>query len=79
MDLQIIPVVDKYLLVVMIFLIVSIGIAFFDPATGFREEPYIPLFYISIAGISIIVVYSSYKDRKQRQKVNRERRRKSKK
>ena len=70
---------DKYLLVVMIFLIVSIGIAFFDPATGLREEPYIPLFYISIAGISIIVVYSSYKDRKQRQKLNRERRRRSKK
>ena len=46
---------DKYLLVVIIFLIVSILIAFFDPATGFREEPYIPLFYISIAGISIIV------------------------
>jgi ABC-type Mn2+/Zn2+ transport system permease subunit len=71
--------VDKYLLVVMIFLIVSIGIAFFDPATGLREEPFIGLFYISIAGISIIIVYSSYKDRKQRQKLNRERRRRSKK
>ncbi len=66
---------DKYLLVVIIFLIVSILIAFFDPATGFREEPYILLFYISIAGISIIVVYSSYKERKERQKANRERRR----
>ena len=70
---------DKYLLVVIIFLIVSILIAFFDPATGFREEPYIPLFYISIAGISIIIVYSSYKERKERQKANRERRRRSKK
>ncbi len=67
---------DKYLLVVIIFLIVSIGIAFFDPGTGeIREKPYIPLFYISIAGISIIVVYSSYKERKERQKENRERRR----
>ncbi len=66
---------DKYLLVVIIFLIVSIGIAFFDPATGPREEPFIGLFYISIAGISIIVVYSSYKERKERRKENRERRR----
>jgi len=67
--------VDKYL-VVMIFLIVTIPIAFFSPTTGeIREQPYIPLFYISIAGISIIVVYSSYKERKERQKANRERRR----
>ena len=71
---------DKYLLVVMIFLIVTIPIAFFDPGTGeIREKPYIPLFYISIAGISIIIVYSSYTERKQRQKANRERRRRSKK
>jgi len=63
----------------MIFLIVTIPIAFFDPATGPREEPYIGLFYIAIAGISIIIVYSSYKERKERQKANRERRRRSKK
>ncbi len=64
----------------MIFLIVTIPIAFFNPTTGeIREDPYIPLFYISIAGISIIVVYSSYKERKERQKANRERRRRSKK
>jgi len=68
--------VDKYLLVVMIFLIVTIPIAFLSPTTGeIREDPYIPLFYIAIAGISIIVVYSSYKERKERQKANRERRR----
>lgn len=64
-------VVDKYLLVVMIFLIVTIPIAFISPATGqIREQPFILLFYASIAGISIIILYSSYKERKQKQKDN---------
>ena len=66
---------DKYLLVVMIFLIVTIPIAFISPATGeIREQPYIPLFYASIAGISVIILYSSYKERKQKQKDNINRR-----
>ena len=66
---------DKYLLVVMIFLIVTIPIAFITPATGeIREQPLIPLFYASIAGISVIILYSSYKERKQRQKDNIKRR-----
>jgi NADH:ubiquinone oxidoreductase subunit 3 (subunit A) len=68
-------IVDKYLLVVMIFLIVSIPIAFISPSTGeIREHPFIPLFYASIAGLSIIILYSSYKDRKERQKDNIKRR-----
>jgi len=65
---------DKYLMVVMIFLIVTIPIAFISPTTGiFYDKPLIPLFYTAIAGISIIIIYSSYKDRKQRQKdrINR--------
>jgi NADH:ubiquinone oxidoreductase subunit 3 (subunit A) len=62
---------DKYLVVVMIFLIVGIPIAFISPATGeIRDQPYIPLFYASIAGISVIILYSSYKERKQKQKDN---------
>jgi len=66
---------DKYLLVVMIFLIVTIPIAFITPATGeIREQPFILLFYASIAGISVIILYSSYKERKQRQKDNIKRR-----
>ncbi len=66
---------DKYLVVVMIFLIVGIPIAFISPATGeIREQPYIPLFYASIAGISVIILYSSYKERKQKQKDNIKRR-----
>ncbi len=60
---------DKYLLVVMIFLIVTIPIAFISPTTGkMYDQPLIPLFYTAIAGISIIVIYSSYKERKQKQK-----------
>ncbi|HSG73762.1 MAG TPA: hypothetical protein VLA01_01010 [Nitrosopumilaceae archaeon] len=70
---------DKYLLVVLIFMIVGIPIAFINPSSGeIREEPFIPLFYASIAGICIIVVYSSYKERKERQKENRRRRRSKK-
>jgi NADH:ubiquinone oxidoreductase subunit 3 (subunit A) len=66
---------DKYLLVIMVFLIVTIPIAFISPATGeIREQPIIPLFYTSIAGMSIIIIYSSYKERKQRQKDNVKRR-----
>ena len=65
---------DKYLLVVLMFMIVTVAIAFVDPSTG--ESRFIwPLFYGGIAGIAIIIVYSSYKDRKERQKANAKRKR----
>ena len=71
---------DKYLLVVMGILMVGIPIAFVSPTTGeIRDQPFIPLFYVSIGGIIVIIVYSSYKQKKATQKANRERRRKSKK
>jgi len=44
-----------------------------------REQPFIPLFYASIGGIIAVIIYSGYKGKKERQKANRERRRKSKK
>ncbi len=66
---------DKYLIVIMAFMVVSIPIAFISPTTGeLREEPLFLLFYAAIAGMSIIIVYSSYKDRKVRQRENRRRR-----
>jgi NADH:ubiquinone oxidoreductase subunit 3 (subunit A) len=66
---------DKYLLVVLVFLIVGIPIAFVSPTTGqIRDQPLILLFYTSIVGISVIIVYSSYKERKERQKDNVKRR-----
>jgi hypothetical protein len=53
---------DKYLLVVMGILLVGIPIAFVSPTTGeIRDQPFIPLFYVSIGGIIVIIVYSSYK------------------
>ncbi len=71
---------DKYLLVVMGILMVGIPIAFVSPTTGeIRDQPFIPLFYASIGGIIVIIVYSSYKQKKATQRANRERRRKSKK
>ncbi|SVE24039.1 uncharacterized protein METZ01_LOCUS476893, partial [marine metagenome] len=61
---------DKYLLIVMGLLIVGIPIAFVSPTTGeLREEPFILLFYTSIGGIIVIIVYSSYKEKKQREKA----------
>ena len=66
---------DKYLTVILVFMIVGIPISFVEPNTGeIREHPLIGLFYASIAGISIIVLYSSYKERKERQKANAKRR-----
>ncbi|NIM25723.1 MAG: hypothetical protein GTN35_02720 [Nitrososphaeria archaeon] len=66
---------DKYLMVIMIFLIVSLPISFFEPTTGdLRDPPLLVLFYGSIGGIFVIIVYSSYKERKQRQKANQKRR-----
>ena len=64
---------DKYLLVILIFMIVTIAISFFNPNTG--EIHFIPqLFYVGIGGIIIILLYSSYKERKERQKTNAKRR-----
>ena len=67
--------VDKYLLVILIFMFVTIPIAFFEPSSGeLRDPPLIPLFYAAIAGIIIIVLYSSFKERKERQKDRAKRR-----
>ena len=75
MVLQTKKIVDKYLLIIFIFLIVSTALSFVSPTTGeIREQPIIPQFYGSIAGMIIIVIYSSYKERKQRQKENAKRR-----
>ena len=66
---------DKYLLIILIFMVVTIPIAFVEPSSGeFRDPPLIPLFYAAIAGIIIIFVYNSYKERKERQKANAKRR-----
>jgi len=80
MALQRHTLMEKTLLVVLGVLIIGIPIAFISPTTGdLREQPFIPLFYASIGGIIVVIVYSGYKGKKERQKANRERRRKFKK
>jgi uncharacterized integral membrane protein len=72
--------VDKYLLVILIFMVVTIPIAFFEPSTGeLRDPPWFSLMWAAIAGIIIIVLYSSFRERKERREANEKRRRRSKK
>ncbi len=62
-------------MVILMFMVVTIPIAFVEPLTGeFRDPPLILMFYAAIAGIAIIILYSSYKERKERQKANAKRR-----
>jgi len=62
-------------MVILAFMIVSIPISFVNPATGeLLDPPIIVLFYPAIAGIAIILLYSSYKEKKDRQKDNVRRR-----
>ena len=71
---------NKYLMVVMCCMLIGIPIAFVNPTEGgLREEPFIGLFYVSIGGAIVIILYSSYQSRKEQQKLIRERRKKFKK
>ena len=66
---------DKYLAIVLMFMVATIPIAFVQPPSGeFGDLPLIPLFYVAIAGIIIVLFYSSYKEKKERQKANTKRR-----
>ena len=80
MALQQHTLMDKTMMVVLGFLLVGIPIAFVQPDTGeLRDQPLYLLFYASIGGIIVIVMYNGYKGKKARQQANRERRRKFKK
>ena len=59
---------DKYLLVVLVFLVAGMGIAIT------KDPPIIPLFYAMLAGAIAVIFYTSYKARKERQEENRKRR-----
>ena len=61
-------IVDKYLIVVLIFLVAGMGIGIT------RDPPILPMFYGMLGGAILVIVYSSYKARKQRQEENRKRR-----
>ena len=61
-------------------MLIGIPIAFVNPTEGgLRGEPFIGLFYVSIGGAIVIILYSSYQSRKEQQKLRRERRKKFKK
>jgi len=60
--------VDIYLLVVLIFLIAGMGIAIV------QDPPVLPMFYAMLGGAIFIILYSSFKTRKQKQEENKKRR-----
>lgn len=71
-------IVDKYLTVILIFMLVGIPISLVNPTTGeFRF--YMPLFYGSIGGAIAIVMYDVYKTRKQQQRLTRDKRKRPRK
>ena len=71
---------DKYLTIILIFMVVGVPIAWVSPMTGeIRDPPMLPLFYGAIAGIILILFYSGYKDKKEKQKANANRKRSKKK
>lgn len=56
-------------------MVVTIPIAFFEPSAGeLRDPPLFPLMWAAIVGIIVIVLYSSYKERKEKQAANAKRR-----
>lgn len=66
---------DKYLAVILIFMIVGIPVSIVNPSTGeMYPEPILPLFYGSIIGIIAIFFYASYQEKKERRKANAKRR-----
>ena len=70
---------DKYLVIIMCFMLIGIPVSFVAPDGSMREPPFYTLFYASIGGAVIIIIYSSWKTRKAQQEIRRERRRKFKK
>ena len=70
----------KYLTIVLAMMVVTMAIAFISPLDGqIRQDPFYPLFWISVGGAVVIIIYNSYQNRKKQQEVRRERRRKFKK
>ena len=71
---------DKYLTVILIFMVVGIIISWISPTTGeVREQPFLLLFYGSIGGIIFILFYGGYRDKKAREKRDAKRKRSKKK
>jgi len=58
--------VDKYLLIVLMFLIAGMGIAII------RDPPVLGLFYTMLAGAITIIIYGSIKTRRERRELRRQ-------
>lgn len=59
---------DKYLIIVLIFLVGGMLIAV-------TREPFIPgLFYTMLGGAIVVIIYSSMKSRKEQKELRRKRR-----
>ncbi len=58
---------DKYLLIVLMFLIAGMGIAIT------RDPPVIVMFYTMLGGAVFVILYSAMKDRRTRKDLNKSR------
>ena len=58
---------DKYLIMVLMFLIAGMGIAVT------RDPPVIVMFYTMLCGAVLVIIYSAMKDRKARRDLNKSR------
>jgi len=58
---------DKYLIMVLMFLIAGMGIAVT------RDPPVIVMFYTMLGGAILVIIYSAMKDRKARRDINKSR------
>lgn len=58
---------DKYLIMVLMFLIAGMGIAVT------RDPPVIVMFYTMLGGAVLVIIYSAMKDRKARRDINKSR------
>jgi 4-hydroxybenzoate polyprenyltransferase len=58
---------DKYLIMVLMFLIAGMGIAVT------RDPPVIVMFYTMLGGAVLVIIYSAMKDRKARRDLNKNR------
>jgi 4-hydroxybenzoate polyprenyltransferase len=58
---------DKYLIMVLMFLIAGMGIAVT------RDPPVIVMFYTMLGGAILVIIYSAMKDRRARRDLNKSR------
>lgn len=58
---------DKYLIIVLMFLIAGMGIAIT------RDPPVIVMFYTMLGGAVFVIIYTAFKERKERKSLNKNR------